>query len=81
VSCPAEPYQELDVAVVDGEGPGEVGPALQDEDLVADSSLGTAQGQVHLRDGRAAKPRDPPPASASCTSRSRTLLGMGGLCL
>lgn len=53
------PYQEADVAAGRREDPGEVGVALQDEDVVARCRLGTAHGQVHLREGRAARARDP----------------------
>lgn len=77
---PAQPYHELDVAVVDGEGPGEVGPALQDEELVAlvaCSSLRTAQGQVHLCDHGTAKPGHAPPNQPPLPADPITHLGMG----
>lgn len=52
------PYQEIEAAVVQHQEPGEVGRALQEEDLVVGLLFGAAQGQVHLRDGQAAKPQD-----------------------
>lgn len=55
---PRGPYQEIEAAVVQHQEPGEVGRALQEEDLVVGLLFGAAQGQVHLRDGQAAKPQD-----------------------
>lgn len=57
---PRGPYQELKAAVVQHQEPGEVGRALQEEDLIVLLLSGAVQGQLHLRDGQAAKPQDTP---------------------
>lgn len=50
---PRGPYQELKAAVVQHQEPGEVGRALQEEDLIVLLLSGAVQGQLHLRDGQA----------------------------